>query len=140
MTRVRPIETADLPRLWTIQNAALSEGLPELLAAAGDGSILGLVVEDPDVVGYVLAVGDGTVAYVPELAVLPDCQGQGLGSELLDALLSRLDAEGYGTVRLTARADDQRLRSFYESHGFAVVDRLDDYYETADGLEFARSP
>jgi len=139
MTSVRSAEPADLTRLRTIQQATLSEALPELLPAAVDGPITGLVVEAPDVVGYVLAVGDGTVAYVPELAVLPAHQGRGLGSTLLETLLSRLAESGHERVRLTARADDARLRSFYEDHGFTVVDRVDGYYADADGLKFVRS-
>lgn len=65
------------------------------------------------VVGFVTAVGDGVFAsYIPLLEVLPDNQGQGIGSELVRRLLRRL-ADRY-MVDLVC-ADD--LIPFYERFG-----------------------
>ena len=43
------------------------------------------------VVGYVTAISDGvSTAYIPQLEVLPEFQGQGIGTKLMDRLMGRL--------------------------------------------------
>ena len=43
------------------------------------------------VVGFITAISDGvSAAYIPHLEVLPDYQGQGVGSELVRQMLARL--------------------------------------------------
>lgn len=43
------------------------------------------------VIGFITAISDGVlVAYIPLLEVLPDYQGQGIGSELTRRMLDRL--------------------------------------------------
>ena len=44
------------------------------------------------VVGFVTAISDGVLsAYIPLLEVLPECQGRGIGSELIRRMLARLE-------------------------------------------------
>jgi len=133
---IREATSADLPALLAIQGATLSEPWPGLLRASIDGPSLVLVDAGPDgePLGYALVVQADEVAYIAELAVAPAAQDEGRGSQLLDALLDRLRSEGAGTVRLTARADDQGLHAFYADHGFAVRERIPDHYEDGDGV------
>jgi len=127
---IRPARPADEGRLRAIQSAALDDPWPELLDVAIDGPPHVLVVDDgAGAIAYTLTVPDHPVAYVAELAVAPGRQGQGHGSELLGALLEELRDSGFETVRLTARADDERVRSFYESFGFDVEADLPDHYD-----------
>lgn len=141
---VRPARATDGPRLRQIQQDALAEPWPDLLdVALGDGPVC-LVVEageagDGAVVGYAVALtADAPVAYVPELAVDPDFQGQGYGSTLLRELLATLRGRGIERVRLTVREGDRRARSFYDEHGFETVDRVPDHFATGDGLVLER--
>jgi ribosomal protein S18 acetylase RimI-like enzyme len=62
----------------------------------------------------------------PELsiAVVPSKRGSGLGSELLEALLGRARAEGYGAISLSVEKHSPAV-GLYERHGFARV-REDD--------------
>jgi len=137
---IRPAEPADYHALRAIQEAALDEYWPELLELGVDGPPICLVVETDRPLGYALVVGGDDVAYVAELAVTPAEQGQGYGSELLAALLDRLRPAGFETIRLTARADDDRVRSFYETFGFDVVDEVADHYDgDGDAVVLARS-
>jgi GNAT superfamily N-acetyltransferase len=80
------------------------------------GAEMAIVAIDPetrDVVGFVSAVGDGTlVAFVPLLEVLPAWRGRGIGSELVRRLLDRL--EGRYSIDLVCDAD---LIPFYERLG-----------------------
>ncbi|MFW2381763.1 MAG: GNAT family N-acetyltransferase [Acidimicrobiales bacterium] len=44
------------------------------------------------VVGFITAIGDGVLAsYIPLLEVLPAYRGQGIGTELVQRMLARLD-------------------------------------------------
>lgn len=135
--RVRDGTPEDLPRLRAIQ-VALAEPWPELLSVAARSPVGLYLVEDDDPVGYAIVVAAGDVAYVPEFAVHPDRQGEGYGSQLMSSLVDRLANEGYGRLRLTVRAGDERARNFYADHGFERVDRLPDHFEDGDGLLLAR--
>ena len=126
---IRPAVPADEARLRAIQSAALDDPWPELLAVGIDGAPQILVVDEGEgPIGYTLTVPDHPVAYVAELAVAPGFQGQGHGSALLGALLEELRDSDFETVRLTARADDERVRSFYDGFGFDVDADLPDHY------------
>lgn len=138
--RIRRGERADLPHLRRVQAATLAEPAPDLLrAAAADGPPELFVADDGGPAGYVLLV-TGAVAYLPELAVAPARQGEGVGTALLDAVVSdlRRRENGPDRLRVTARADDDRAREFYESRGFEVVERLPDFFESAAGLAMVR--
>lgn len=135
---IREGRPEDWPRLRRLQAATLSDPWSELLELSLGEPSLVLVLETDEPIGYALVVPDDSVGYVAEFAVAPDRQGQGHGSTLMRALFERLRAEGIETVRLTARADDERVHDFYRQHGFSVVDEVPDHYDDADGLLFAR--
>jgi ribosomal-protein-alanine N-acetyltransferase len=139
MPAVRPGTAADLPALRRIQAAAIAEPWPDLLElATGSGPIL-RVVDADRVAGYAVALVGGEAAYVPELAVDPGRQGAGFGSALLSSLVEELAAGGVERCTLTARAGDDRTRSFYESRGFVVADRLPDHFADGDGFVYERT-
>jgi ribosomal protein S18 acetylase RimI-like enzyme len=78
-----------------------------------------LALDRAQVVGFATAISDGVVsAYIPLLEVLPDYQGQGIGTELIRRLLVRL--EGLYMVDLSC---DAALQPFYERLGFVTLDR-----------------
>jgi ribosomal-protein-alanine N-acetyltransferase len=133
MTRIREATPDDRPRLLAIQSASLASNWPELLATAidGPGTVL---VAGHDPVGYALAVGDDPT-HLAELAVAPGHRDAGHGSALLTTLLDNCEE-----CRLTARADDERARRFYERHGFRVERRLPNHYEDGDGVAMVRQP
>ncbi|MFC6939332.1 GNAT family N-acetyltransferase [Salinirubellus sp. GCM10025818] len=136
---VREARAADLPRLRAIRAASLRETPPLLLdvAVRGVGLVLVATVSERPV-GYALVMRDGEseVAYLAELAVAPDYRRRGYGSALLSAVLDRV-AE-HRELRLTARADDERARSFYEASGFERVEELPDHYADGDGVLYGR--
>ncbi len=59
----------------------------------------------------------------PELAiaVVPSKRGHGIGDELLQALLAKATAGGYGRLSLSVEPGNP-ARKLYERHGFEVVD------------------
>lgn len=136
---IRPARPTDEERLRAIQSAALDEPWAELLDVGIEGAPLVLVV-DPGAgpIAYTLVVPDHPTAYVAELAVAPGMQGEGHGTALLEALLARLRNEAFEEVRLTARSDDERLRSFYDSFDFRLAEQLPDHYDDGDGVLLVR--
>lgn len=131
MTHVRTATPVDRPALHAIQTASLDSPQPELLDAGLEGTAT-LLVAGRTPKGYALAVGREPTDLV-ELAVAPGHRNAGHGSALLERLLARGDG-----CRLTARADDERVRRFYERHGFWVETLLPDYYENEDGIRLVR--
>ena len=137
MTRVRPGRLADLDALARAQTA-LTEPAPQLLSGVltGEGPGTVLVAVEGTPVGYLLAIPGPGVVYVAELAVHPDRQREGHGSALLSALIER--THDHKTVRLTVAADNEPARRFYDHHGFEPAERLEDHFESGDGLVLVR--
>ena len=135
---IREARPEDEVRLRAIQTDTLAEPWPELLGVGIDGPPLVLVLDIGEPVGYALVVPDHPVAYLAEFAIATERQGQGLGTALMDGVLDRLRTGGFETVRLTARANDQRVRSFYDGFGFSVADELPDHYDDGDGVLLVR--
>ncbi len=72
-----------------------------------------LAWDETHVVGYITAITDGVLAaYIPHLEVLPDYQGQGIGSELVRRMLDRL--RDLYMIDLICDAD---VQPFYERLG-----------------------
>jgi ribosomal protein S18 acetylase RimI-like enzyme len=109
------VEPVDLEGFW--------EGwpvppTPERHLAALRGSEVAIVAMDETsgrVVGFVTAVGDGTLAAsIPFLEVLPGYRGHGIGRELVRRALDRL--AGRYSIDLVC---DEDLVPFYEPLGFS---------------------
>ncbi|MEM7125588.1 MAG: GNAT family N-acetyltransferase [Chloroflexota bacterium] len=75
--------------------------------------VLALPQSDEKVVGYVTAISDGvTCAYIPQLEVLPEYRGQGIGSELVKRMIKQLN--GIYAIDLLC---DEDVNPFYERLG-----------------------
>jgi ribosomal protein S18 acetylase RimI-like enzyme len=65
----------------------------------------------------------------PELAiaVVPSRRGRGIGESLLEALCERARADGYRALSLSVERENPALVSFYEEHGFDVLEDGDEH-------------
>ena len=70
----------------------------------------------------VMAGYDGHRGWINALAVAPEHRGKGYGEAMVEAALDELEAMGAVKVNLQIRGDNPRLRSWYESLGFAAED------------------
>lgn len=69
------------------------------------------------IVGFANAISDGVLsAYIPLLEVLPDWQGQGIGTRLIEVLGEQLD--GLYMVDIVC---DAELEAFYAPLGFRAL-------------------
>lgn len=70
--------------------------------------------------GYAAVVGNGvTDAYIQDVMVHPDDQRLGIGTQLMERILARLDAEGVYMVSVIY--GEENLRPFYERFGFTTM-------------------
>lgn len=137
MARVRRGEPSDGEAVFEIQRRAIAEPVPALLSAALSGPPPLFVVDDGKPVGYAVVVPGGEVAFVPELAIHPDRQGEGLGSRLVEHIAAAFD--GHRELRVTVRAVDDGARRFYGALGFDHQGRVEGQFENCDGLVMVRS-
>ncbi len=79
------------------------------IVAEDDGRVAG--------VGQIKPHGDGS-RELASIAVIPERQGQGIGSEIIRTLVAR-DTE-HGTLYLTCR---QQLETYYARFGFSRIER-----------------
>jgi ribosomal protein S18 acetylase RimI-like enzyme len=83
------------------------------LLRGSDHVVLALDEATQQVVGFITAISDGVLcAYIPLLEVLPDYQGQGIGSQLVRRMLARL-----GDLYMVDLLCDPDVQPFYERHG-----------------------
>lgn len=139
MVQIRPGTPADHDRLREIQQETLEEPWPELLATAVEGPPALFVAADPNPVGYAITIpGPEDVAYLPELAIDPRRQREGIGEAILETVFDHLWSEGFEELRLTAQAADERAHQFYRAQGFEKFEVLPDEYDAGDGILFRR--
>lgn len=77
--------------------------------------------ENGRVVGAVSATFDG-IAELQDLAVAPQYRGRGIGGELLEEALARLEEDGAKETMLWVHWRNKDAIPFYERHGFFVVE------------------
>ena len=106
-------EAAELGLMLPKSFAQLYEDLRHFVVAEN-------TVGEPRVLGVCgLSIIWGDLAEVVSLAVLPETRGQGLGAQLVLAVLE--DAKKLGIRRVMSLTYQQR---FFERLGFSVVDRM----------------
>lgn len=60
------------------------------------------------------------IAYLGHFGVVPEMQGQGLGTVLIDHLIAQAKARGFGVAALDVSSGNPRAQKLYEQLGFAV--------------------
>jgi hypothetical protein len=107
-----------LLRPWNdpLKDIAMARGKPnsEVLVGRLDGRLVASVM-----VGH-----DGHRGIVYYVSVEPEAQGQGLGRQVMEAAEDWLKARGIWKLNLLVRAENDKVRGFYESLGYEVEPRL----------------
>jgi [ribosomal protein S18]-alanine N-acetyltransferase len=142
-TSLRPMTAADLAGVLELELALFGQEAwsREMLAAElrqQPNSRHYLVAEDEakQVVGYAGLLAAGTQADVVTLAVSTARWGQGIGSQLLGALLAEARRRGCAEVFLEVRMDNMRAQRLYRDRGFTEIGIRRGYYQPsgADAL------
>ncbi len=125
---IRPVCYEDLPAVMAIaeETLAMSYTIDFFVGMWQLSPEHFLVAErDGQVVGFILGVfTDVATLRILLLCVTPRWQRQGVGSTLLQSLCT----PELRHVYLEVREDNDGAIAFYRRHGFAVTERLPDYY------------
>ena len=81
------------------------------------------------VVGYAGLCAYPDEAFVQTIGVAPQAQGEGLGAQLLQALLDEAVRRRKTTVSLEVRADNVKAQRLYERFGFRPAGVRRGYYQ-----------
>jgi ribosomal protein S18 acetylase RimI-like enzyme len=86
-----------------------------LVAEAADGRVIGYITTRVN--------PETRLGWIPNLAVEPDCQGTGIGKQLMQAALDYLRATGMTHAKIETLTTNERGQAFYPSFGFVEVAR-----------------
>lgn len=133
MTVLRPMRLADLPAVMELEEELFAPDTwtaamyREELALTDTRSYL-VAEDDGAVVGYAGLIAYDDEAHVATIGVTGARQGQGIGAQLLDALLAEADRRS-PVVLLEVRADNEHAQELYRRRGFAEIGRRRGYYQ-----------
>lgn len=141
---LRPMTTADLPAVVELEQAVFGDeawSTQMLLGELQERSRCYLVAADEGrIVGYGGLLGAGDQADVVTLAVAASHWGHGIGSTLLEALMTEAARHGCTELFLEVRTDNVRAQQLYRRYGFAEIGIRRGYYQPsgADALVMRR--
>lgn len=90
-----------------------------------------------ELVGYAVLSAAAGEAHILNVAIHPDCQGKGLGRQLMHFLLDTAREHGADTVFLEVRPSNRTALHLYDTMGFNQVGLRRDYYPAKVGREDA---
>ena len=92
-----------------------------------------MLVAETQVLGYFVAMMGVDEVHLLNLTVAPQCQGQGWGRVMLDALALWSRSRGAQWLWLEVRVSNGRAQQIYESHGYRRVGERKGYYPGESG-------
>lgn len=109
------IDEAEVLALYRANQWSSADKPQQLLAALRNSHSLVTARRDGRLLGLGNAISDGhLVVYYPHLLVHPECQGQGIGRQLMSALQQR-----YAGLHMQMLTADGQAIQFYEGLGFS---------------------
>ena len=122
---------ADVPQIAALEQLCFSDPWSEGSVAGELENALSLWLvaeEDGTVRGYIGSQSVPPDCDILNLAVAPDARRQGLGQQLLQALLDALHRRGIERVFLEVRPTNVPARALYAALGFEEIGRRKEYY------------
>ena len=138
--QIRQMRAKDLATVSAIEvelfqrSAWSSQTLAAELGGPGRWYIVATVdrhdtVLDGEVVGYAGLWFDGELTEVMTVSVAKQWQGQGIGNQLLQALISRSQELGAASLNLEVSVVNDSALQLYKKHGFEVTSVRPRYYQ-----------
>ncbi len=128
---IRSMLPADVPQIAALERLCFSDPWSEGSVAGELENALSLWLvaeEDGTVRGYIGSQSVPPDCDILNLAVAPDARRQGLGQQLLQALLDALHRRGIERVFLEVRPTNVPARALYAALGFEEIGRRKEYY------------
>ncbi|MFW6381680.1 MAG: GNAT family N-acetyltransferase [Bacillota bacterium] len=99
-------------------NSALAENLKDVKLDIEENLVL-VLVGNTGLAGTLRLVLQEESIYLKRFAIAPDCQGQGLGSQLFKAVRELVAETDKGYIYLYSSLEKEKLVAFYEKLGFS---------------------
>jgi [ribosomal protein S18]-alanine N-acetyltransferase len=132
---LRPMSGADIPAVADLEQAvfgveAWSAGmLAEALAGSPEARYYLVAEEDGTILGYGGLMLAGDQADVVTLGVRSGRWGEGIGTALLNGLMTEATRRGCTELFLEVRVDNDRAKRLYHRHGFEGIGVRRGYYQ-----------
>jgi len=131
MPEVLEIENDSFERPWCEEDFVrlLRQDIVRLLRQENP-SVIGMVCEyDDDVIGFYMFELHKTRIHVLNFAVAPCHRHEGVGSQMVDKLVSKLSPHRRTRILLEVRETNLDAQLFFRNNGFRAVSVLRDYYD-----------
>ena len=91
-----------------------------------------LVTPDDNLVGFIIMIGEDGTGHITTIGIAPEHRRRGLAHTLLDHAENALRLRAINTVRLEVRVGNHAAQNLYRRRGYAVVQRLEGYYNNGE--------
>ena len=135
---IRQMTAADIPAVWKLECELFPvDAWPEQMfhdeLSQTDTRRYWVAEQGGEIVGYCGLMCVLPLADVQTIAVVPACEGRGIGSALLAGLIEEARRRGAEDVLLEVRADNPRAQELYVRFGFERIHVRRRYYR--DGVD-----
>lgn len=139
MISLRAIEQSDIVQIVQLDNEVNpspwdEKTLSDLIKAGYKGWV---IVEEKNVLGFCLISLSADECQIVNLAVKPNRQQQGLGTQLMEQAVKYAVEQGAKKNFLEVRKSNTNAQQLYKKLGFTPIAIRKDYYKTKDGHEDA---
>ncbi|MFZ6030337.1 MAG: GNAT family N-acetyltransferase [Chloroflexota bacterium] len=126
--KIRPMMPGDLPEVATLDAEAFAplwQNSPDALAYAYRQAVQATVAIDGGrIVGYQISTGGPFGGHLARLAVLPGCQGRGIGRALVRDALAQFTQDGVSRVSVNTQQDNSASLRLYQEIGFRMTGEI----------------
>jgi len=131
ITNIRNARIKDAPEIAGIEKECFSSPWSEesvLNEIRSDDSVFLIAKFNKDLVGYISAKKILGEVYVNNLAVKKAFRRNGIGTVLLNSLISFSESENCSLITLEVRVSNSAARKLYESFGFRPLGERKNFY------------
>jgi ribosomal-protein-alanine N-acetyltransferase len=143
---LRDYRPRDFEAMLALDRVCFTEGISYTSKELADfiemrGAFTVVAEFDDQLAGFVIGHADRRgIGHIITIDVAEAFRRQGLGSQMLDAVESRLSAGGCSRVVLEVAVNNSGAIAFYKRHGYSVLKTLPRYYmEAIDALVMGKS-
>ena len=129
---IRWMIRGDTPAVLNIEAASFEYPWSEekLILTLWNREVIGMVAElANEVVGIMIYELHKNRLHLINFAVAPQARRQGVGSTMIEKLVSKLSHDRRNRIMLEVRESNLAALLFFESRGFRAIKILRDYYE-----------
>ncbi len=136
---IRPARPEDIDQVLAIERASFVDPWSRngFLAELVKTGTRFWVIDDDEIIGYLVAWDMVDYLYVANIAVRDDRRREGLGRTLIQKCVENARQTGRGAIVLDVRVSNMVARRFYEGLGFKEIRHNPGFYGTEDGITYA---